>query len=123
MLMTARNRELEPMNLRLLKSEVAAVWVDVSHELADILVVLDEVLCLEIPNLFQQLKLNPEVGDNHPAITHLTASLWFRSMDHTIRSTSSATGPNNERKNVAAAEKQLESIGYRLTQESGRWSF
>ena len=29
----------------------------------------------------------------------------------------------NERKNVAAAEKQLESIGYRFTQEIGRWPF
>ena len=56
-LMAARNRELEPVNLRLLKSEVAAAWADVSHalrgfyELADILIVLDEVLCLKVSNL------------------------------------------------------------------------
>ena len=30
MLMAAPNRELEPVNLRLLKSEVAAAWADVS---------------------------------------------------------------------------------------------
>ena len=47
MLMAAPSRELEPVNSRLLKSEVAAVWVDVSHalrgfwKLADILIVLD----------------------------------------------------------------------------------
>ena len=108
MLMAAPNRELEPTNLRLLKSELAAAWADVSHalrgfyELADILIVLEEVLCLEVSNLARQLKFNPEIGDDHPAITHLTASLWFRSMNLTItRSTSSARGPNNERKNVA----------------------
>ena len=38
-------------------------------------------------------------------------------------STSKARGPNNEKKNVAAAEKQLEAMAYRLTQERGRWPF
>ena len=57
-------------------------------------------------------------------ITHLTASLWFRSMELTIKSSTSRTrGPNNERKNVAAAEKQVESMAYRLTQERERWPF
>ena len=130
MLMASPNRELEPVNLRLLKSEVAAAWADVSHalrdfyELADILIVLDEVLCLDVSNLARQLKFNPEVGDDHPVITHLTASLWFRSMELTITSsTSRKRGPNNERKNVAAAEKQVESMSYSLTQERGRWKF
>ena len=50
--MAAPNRELEPTNLRLLKSELAEAWAYISHatgfyELADILIVLDEVLCLE----------------------------------------------------------------------------
>ena len=82
-LMATPNRELEPTHLRLLKSELAAAWADVSHalrgfyELADILMVLDEVLLLEISNLARQLKFNPEIGDDHPPINHLTASLWF----------------------------------------------
>ena len=129
-LMATPNCGLEPTNLRLLRSELAAAWEDVSrtlrgfYELADILIVLDEVLLLEISNLTRQLKLNPEIRDNHPIISHLTASLWFRGMDLTIASsTSEARGPSNERKNVAAAKKQLESMGYRLTQERGRWPF
>ena len=66
--------------------------------------VLDEVLLLEILNLARQLKFNPEIRDNDPIIGHLTASLWFRNMDLTITSsTSTAKGPSNERKNVAAA--------------------
>ena len=57
-------------------------------------------------------------------ISHLTASLWFRSMDLTITSsTSRSRGPSNERKNVAATEKQLELMVYRLTQERGWWPF
>ena len=129
-LMAAPNRELEPTNLRLRKSELAAAWADVSHalrgfyELADILIVLDEVLLLEISNFARQLKFSPAIGDDHPIINHLTASLWFRSMDLTIMSfTSKSRGPSNERKNVAATEKQLESMVYRLTQERGRWPF
>ena len=67
-LMAAPNRGLEPMNLRLLKSELAAEWADGSHalrgyyELADMLIVLDKVLLLEISNLARQLKYSPETG-------------------------------------------------------------
>ena len=129
-LMAAPNRELEPTNLRLRKSELAAAWADVSHalrgfyELADILIVLDEVLLLEISNFARQPKLSPTIGDDHPIISHLTASLWLRSMDLTITSsTSKLREPSNERKNVAATEKQLEVMVYRLTQERGRWPF
>ena len=128
--MAAPNRELEPTNLRLRKSELAAAWADVSHalrgfyELADILIVLDEVLLLEISNFARELKLSPTIGDDHPIISHLTASLWFRSMELTITSsTIKSRGPSNKRKNVAATEKQLEAMVYRLTQERGRWPF
>ena len=94
------------------------------YGLADILIVLDEVLLLEISNLARQLKFSPVIGDDHPVISHLTASLWFRSMAVTITSsTSRSRGPSNERKNVAATEEQLESMAYRLTQERGWWPF
>ena len=129
-LMAALNRELEPTNLRIRKSELAAAWADVSHasrgfyELADILIVLDEVLLLEISNLARQQKFSPAIGDDHPMISHLTASLWFQGMHLTITSsTSKSRGPSNERKNVAAAEKQLGAMVYRLTQERSRWPF
>ena len=129
-LMAAPNRELEPSNLRLRKSELAAAWADISHALrgfyglADILIVLDEVLLLEVSNFARQLKFNPVIGDDHPAISKLTASLWFRSMDVKItNSTSKSRGPSNERRNVAEKEKQLGSLKYRLTQENGWWPF
>ena len=79
---------------------------------------------LEISNFARQLKFSPVIGDDHPVVNHLTASLWFRSMEVTITSsTSKSRGPSNERKNVAATEKHLESMAYRLTQESGWWPF
>ena len=76
----------------------------------------------------EHLGLGQESGEwsifteDHPIISHLTTSLWFRSMDLTITSsTSKSRGPSNERKDVDASEKQLESMVYRLTQERGRW--
>ena len=129
-LMAAPIRELEPTNLRLRRSELAAAWADVSqalrgfYGLADILIVLDEVLLLEISNFARQLKFSPVIGDDHPVINHLTASLWFRSLEVKITSsTSKSRGLSYERKNVAETEKELESMAYRLTQESGCWPF
>ena len=61
---------------------MAAAWADLSHalrsfyDLAIILIVLDEVLCLA-----RQLKFKPETTDDHPVISHLTASLCFWSME------------------------------------------
>ena len=79
---------------------------------------------LEISNFARQLKFSPTIGNDHPIMSHRTDSLWFRGMDLTItRSTSKSRGPNNERKNVAATEKQLEAMVYRLTHERGRWRF
>ena len=70
------------------------------------------------------MKFSPDTRDDHPVTSHLTASLWIRVMDLMITSsTSKARGPSNERRNVAAAEKQLEPVAYRLTQEKGRWPF
>ena len=76
---------------------------DVSHalrgfyELADILIVLDEILLLEISTLTRQLKFSPIIGDDHPIISHLTASLWFRGIDLIISSsTGKSRGPSNE---------------------------
>ena len=47
--------------------------------------------------------------------------LRYGSDDHKLHQQSE--GPSNERRNVAATEKQLEAMAYRLTQERGRWPF
>ena len=75
------------------------------YELASILIVLDEVLCLEISNLARQLKFSPEIGDDHPVICHLTPNLWFLRMELTIAdSTSSAKRSIIDRKSIAGRE-------------------
>ena len=72
----------------------------------------------------RQLKFKSEITDDHPVISHLIASLWLRSMVLTMKvSTTSLKRPTNDQSNVADADKQLESMVYRLTQENGKWSF
>ena len=104
MLVAAPSRELEPVNLRLLKSNVAAAWAYVSHtlyDLASILIVLDKVLCLEVSSLARKLKLKLEITDDHPMIYHSTAGLWFRSMELPILgSTGCSKRPISYRRNV-----------------------
>ena len=39
-------------------------------DLRGILIVLDEVLCLEVSNLARQLNFKPEIIDDHPVISH-----------------------------------------------------
>ena len=115
MLMASPNQELELKNLRLMRSEVAVAWADISHtpsglyELADILIKLDEILCLEISNMARQFNFTPELKDDHHVISHVTASLWFRSMELTIiDSKSNSRRPKHDLRNMAYAEKQLE---------------
>ena len=100
-------------------------WLESFYEQVSlILIVLYKVLCLEISNLASKLKFNPEIGDDHPVVGHMTANLWFGSIELTvISSNSSARGPINDRRNVAESEKQLESMAYRLSQERGRRLF
>ena len=88
------------------------------HVFADILLVIDEVLYLEVSNLGRQVKFKPEINDKNCEIHHLTKSMWFRNMELTIvRSTSSSARPVHDRKNQVDAAKLLESMVYRLTQE------
>ena len=75
--MAAPNREMERKNLGLLRSDLAASWTDIFqalksfYEFADILIVFDEVLCLEVSNLVRQLKFKPEINDKHGVINQL----------------------------------------------------
>ena len=64
-------------------------------KLADILIVLDEVLCLEISNLAMQLKFKPEINDDHRVVNHVTTSMWFSTKEFTIvGSTRGSAGRN-----------------------------
>ena len=67
----ALNRYVNPNNYYPLRSELPAVWVDISNaiqgfkEHSTTRVVLDEVLGLEISNVVKLLKLRTGVDDDH----------------------------------------------------------
>ena len=79
----APNREVEAMNLRLLRSELPAVWSDISYAMGGLkdhflhMLVLDEVLGFDLSNFSRQLKMKPEVDDGHQKIVEMSNDLWF----------------------------------------------
>ena len=110
--------------------EVAAAWADISHalrgfyELADVLIVLDKVLSLEISNLARQLKFKRETNNGHYVVKPMTTSLWFRNMELTlVGSTSSSKWSVHDQRNVVYTAKQLELMVYRFTQERRSWLY
>ena len=107
---------------------MATGWADIScalsgfYEIVDVLIVLDEVLCLEVSNLARQLKIKQEINEEHHVVNNLTTSLWIQNLELTIvGSTSSSRRPIHDR--LVDAVKQLDSIVYRLTEERKRWPF
>ena len=72
----------------------------------------------------QAIKFSPEITDDHHVISHLNASLWFKSLELTVvDSTSSSRRPIHDQRKMAYAEKKLESMVYSITQKRGRWPF
>ena len=69
MIISAPNREIEMENLRPLRSELPAVWSDISNAMRGFkdqslhMLVLDEVLGLELSNFSRQLKLKPGIDN------------------------------------------------------------
>ena len=83
----APNREVEAMNLRLLRSELPAVWSDMSNAMGGLkdpllhMLVLDEVLGFDLSNFSRQLNMKPEIDDGHQKIVEMSNDLWFRRME------------------------------------------
>ena len=83
----APNRELEAKNLRPIRSELPAVWSDISNAMRGFknhslhTLVLDEVMGLELSNFSRQLKLKPGVNEDHRVIVRMSIDLWFSGME------------------------------------------
>ena len=77
-IISAPNREIEMENLRPLRAELPAVWSDISNAMRGFkdhslhMLVLDEVLGLELSNFSRQLKLKPEIDDDHRVIVSMS---------------------------------------------------
>ena len=118
-IISAPNRLIEMENLRPLKSELPAVWSDISNAMRGFkdhalhMLVLDEVLGLELSNFSRQLKLKPGIDDDHRVITAMSNDLWFRAME--------VAGEDTRRKNSLETRAHLEAMVLRTKPEANQW--
>ena len=118
-IISAPNRLIEMENLRPLKSELPAVWSDISNAMRGFkdhalhMSVLDEVLGLELSNFSRQLKLKPGIDDDHRVIAAMSNDLWFRAME--------VAGEDTRRKNSLETRAHLEAMILRTKPEANQW--
>ena len=74
-------------NLRPLRAELPAVWIDISNAMRGFknhslhMLVFDEVPGLELSNISRKLKLKPGIDDDHRVIVAMSNNLWFGGME------------------------------------------
>ena len=84
----APNRTVDPNNYYSPRSELTAIWADISNAIQGFKdcstsrLVLDEVLGLELSNFARLLKLRPGVDDDHLLVQQVANDPWFRQMDY-----------------------------------------
>ena len=84
----APNRTVDPNNYYPSRSELPAIWANISiaiqgfKDCSTTRLVLDEVLGLVLSNFARLLKLRPVVDDDHLLVQQVADDLWFRHMDY-----------------------------------------
>ena len=110
----APNRVVDPNNHYPTRSELPAIWADISNAIQGLKdcsttrLVLDEVLGLELSNFARLLKLRPGVDDDHLLVQQVVDDLWFRQMDHAENEQGRTV-----RKNMTSAEEDLMAMALR----------
>ena len=110
----APNRVVDPDNYYPSRSELSAVWADISNSIQGLKdcsttrLVLDEVLGLELSNFARLLNLRPGVDDDHLLLQQVADDLWFRQMDHAENEQGRTV-----RKNMTSAEEDLMAMALR----------
>ena len=118
-IISAPKSELDEKSLKLLRAELPAVWSDISNAMRGLkasslyLIVLDEVLGLELSKFSRQLKLKPEINDDHKVIVDMSNDLWFRN-DEINEETFT-------RRNVKQTVAQLEAFTLRKKPQAYKW--
>ena len=118
----APNRIVDPNNLYALRSELPAVWADISNAIqgfkdcSTTRVVLDEVLGLELSNLDRLLKLRPGVDEDHWLVQQVANDLWFRQVDY-ARNEQGMT----VRRSLISAEEDLMALTLRTKPHTNSW--
>ena len=120
----APNRVIDPNNYYPSRSELPAVWADISNAIQGLKdcsttrLVLDEVLGLELSNFARLLKLRPGVDDNHLLVQQVADDLWFRQMDHAENEQGRTV-----RKNMTSAEEDLMAMALRTKPHNNLWLY
>ena len=121
----ALNRVVDdPNNYYPSRSELPAVWADISNAIQGLKgcsttrLVLDEVLGLELSNFARLLKLRPGVDDDHLLVQQVADNLWFRHMDHAENEQGRTV-----RKNMTSAEEDLMAMALRTKPHNNLWLY
>ena len=81
-------RSIDPNPYQFLRSELPAVWADISNAIHGLKehrrthVVLDDVLGLKLSNFARLLKLRPGLNDDHVLAQQVANDLCFRQLDY-----------------------------------------
>ena len=124
MIIPAPNRVVDPDNYYPSRSELPAVWADISNAIQGLRdcsttrLVLDEVLGLELSNFARLLKLRPGVDDDHLLVQQVADDLWFRQMDHAENEQGRTV-----RKNMTSAEEDLMAMALRTKPHNNVWLY
>ena len=120
----APNRTVDPNNYYLYRSELLAIWADISNAIQGFKdcstnrFVLDEVLGLELSNFARFLKLRPGVDDDLLLVQQVANDLWFRQMYHAENEQGRMV-----RKNMTSAEENLMAFALRTKPITNAWLY
>ena len=120
----APNRVVDPDNYYPSRSELPAVWADISNAIQGLRdcsttrLVLDEILGLELSNFARLLKLRPGIDDDHLLVQQVADDLWFRQMDHAENEQGRMI-----RKNMTSAEEDLMVMALRTKPQNNVWLY
>ena len=120
----APNRTVDPNNYYSSRSELPAIWADISNAIQGFKdfrttwLVLDEVLGLELSNFARLLKLRPGVDEDHLLVQQVADDLWFRQMDHAKN-----VQGRTVRKNMTSAEEDLMALALRTKPHTNAWLY
>ena len=120
----APNRAVDPNNYYPSRSELPAIWADISNAIQEFKdcsttqLVLDEVLGLELSNFARLLKMRPGVDDDHLLGQQVADDLWFRQMDHAENEQG-----RTARKNMTSEEKDLMALFLRTKPHTNAWLY
>ena len=118
----APNRIVDPNNYYPPRSELPAIWAEVSNAIegfkdcSTTRLVLDETLGLELSNFARLLKLRPGVDDDHLLVQQVANDLWFRQMEY-----ARIEQGRTVRRNMTSAEEDLMALALRTELRTNAW--